>query len=124
MEAGREEIARAEAAAVLTVGKSCGGHRNLGSPKSSARTALEDLREIPVEAITDDRHHRALDKVAAHKDRMCEPLRLRRAPTSSSPPRSILRRGASNRLAKTAIEVRKIVESAFESDLAYSVFRV
>jgi len=39
-----------------------------------ARTALEDLSGIPVSAVNDDRLYRALDKVGAHKDRLCEHL--------------------------------------------------
>ena len=39
-----------------------------------ARNALEDLCGIPAEAVNDDRLYRALDKVGAHKDRLCEHL--------------------------------------------------
>jgi transposase len=39
-----------------------------------ARTALEDLSGIPPEAVNDDRLYRALDKLGAHKDRLCEHL--------------------------------------------------
>jgi len=75
IEAGREEIAWADVAAVLTVGKFCGQASELGIAEEwYARTALEDLCGIPVEAINDDRLYRALDKVAVHKDRLCEHL--------------------------------------------------
>ncbi|MFM8445976.1 MAG: IS1634 family transposase, partial [Actinomycetota bacterium] len=72
---GREEVAWAEVAAVLTVGKFCGQASELGIAEYwYARTALEDLCGIPVEAVNDDRLYRALDKVGAHKDRLCEHL--------------------------------------------------
>jgi transposase len=75
IEPGREEIAWAEVAAVLTVGKFCGQASELGIAEEwYARTALEDLTGIPVEAVNDDRLYRALDKVGAHKDRLCEHL--------------------------------------------------
>jgi len=75
IEPGREEIAWAEVAAVLTVGKFCGQASELGIAEEwYARTALEDLCGIPVEAVNDDRLYRALDKVGAHKDRLCEHL--------------------------------------------------
>jgi len=72
---GHEEIAWAEVAAVLTVGKFCGQASELGIAEEwYARTALEDLCGIPVESVNDDRLYRALDKVDAHKDRLCEHL--------------------------------------------------
>ena len=72
---GREEIAWAEVAAVLTVGKFCGQASELGIAEEwYARTALEDLCGIPVESVNDDRLYRALDKVGEHKDRLCEHL--------------------------------------------------
>lgn len=75
IEPGREEISWADVAAVLTVGKFCGQASELGIAEEwYARTALEDLCGIPVEAINDDRLYRALDKVGAHKDRLCQHL--------------------------------------------------
>ena len=75
IEPGREEVTWADVAAVLTVGKFCGQASELGIAEEwYARTALEDLCGIPVEAINDDRLYRALDKVGAHKDRLCEHL--------------------------------------------------
>jgi len=75
IEPGREEVAWAEVAAVLTVGKFCGQASELGIAEEwYARTALEDLCGIPVEAVNDDRLYRALDKVGEHKDRLCEHL--------------------------------------------------
>jgi transposase len=75
LEPGREEVAWADVAAVLTVGKFCGQASELGIAESwYARTALEDLCGIPAEAVNDDRLYRALDKVGAHKDRLCEHL--------------------------------------------------
>jgi len=72
---GREEIAWAEVAAVLTVGKFCGQASELGIAEEwYARTALEDLCGIPVESVNDDRLYRALDKVGEHKDRLCAHL--------------------------------------------------
>ena len=72
---GREEIAWADVAAVLTVGKFCGQASELGIAEQwYARTALEDLCGIPVESVNDDRLYRALDKVGEHKDRLCEHL--------------------------------------------------
>ena len=72
---GREQIAWADVAAVLTVGKFCGQASELGIAEQwYARTALEDLCGIPVESINDDRLYRALDKVGEHKDRLCEHL--------------------------------------------------
>ena len=75
IEPGREEITWADVAAVLTVGKFCGQASELGIAEEwYARTALEDLCGVPVEAINDDRLYRALDKVGAQKDRLCEHL--------------------------------------------------
>lgn len=75
IEPGREQIAWADVAAVLTVGKFCGQASELGIAENwYARTALEDLCGIPVESVNDDRLYRALDKVGAHKDRLCEHL--------------------------------------------------
>lgn len=75
IEPGREEIAWADVAAVLTVGKFCGQVSELGIAEEwYARTALEDLCGIPAESVNDDRLYRALDKVGAHKDRLCEHL--------------------------------------------------
>lgn len=75
IEPGREEIAWGEVAAVLTVGKFCGQASELGIAENwYARTALEDLCGIPAESVNDDRLYRALDKVAEHKDRLCEHL--------------------------------------------------
>ena len=78
IEPGREEIAWADVAAVLTVGKFCGQASELGIAESwYARTALEDLCGIPVDSVNDDRLYRALDKVGEHKDRLCEHLMKR-----------------------------------------------
>ncbi len=78
IEPGREEVAWADVAAVITVGKFCGQASELGIAESwYARTALEDLSGIPADAINDDRLYRALDKVGAHKDRLCEHLMAR-----------------------------------------------
>lgn len=75
IEPGREDVAWADVAAVLTVGKFCGQASELGIAESwYARTALEDIAGIPAEAVNDDRLYRALDKVGAHKDRLCEHL--------------------------------------------------
>lgn len=78
IEPGREEIAWSDVAAVLTVGKFCGQASELGIAENwYARTALEDLCGIPVGLVNDDRLYRALDKVGAHKDRLCEHLMQR-----------------------------------------------
>ncbi len=78
IEPGREEVAWSEVAAVLTVGKFCGQASELGIAKEwYARTAREDLCGIPVEAVNDDRLYRDLDKVGAHKDRLCQHLMQR-----------------------------------------------
>ena len=78
IEPGREEIAWSDVAAVLTVGKFCGQASELGIAENwYARTALEDLCGIPVGSVNDDRLYRALDKVGAHKDRLCEHLMQR-----------------------------------------------
>lgn len=78
IEPGREEVAWADVAAVLTVGKFCGQASELGIAESwYARTALEDMAGIPADAVNDDRLYRALDKVGAHKDRLCEHLMKR-----------------------------------------------
>jgi len=75
IEPGREEVPWADVAAVLTVGKFCGQASELGIAEQwYARTALEELCGIPVESVNDDRLYRALDKVGAHKDRLCEHL--------------------------------------------------
>ncbi len=71
IEPGREEIAWAEVAAVLTVGKFCGQASELGIAEEwYARTALEDLCGIPVESVNDDRLYRALDIVGTPKSRL------------------------------------------------------
>jgi transposase len=78
IEPGREEVAWADVAAVLTVGKFCGQASELGVAEEwYARTALEDLCGIPVETVNDDRLYRALDKLGAHKDRLCAHLMAR-----------------------------------------------
>lgn len=78
IEPGREQIAWADVAAVLTVGKFCGQASELGVAENwYARTALEDLCGIPMQSINDDRLYRALDKVGVHKDRLCEHLMQR-----------------------------------------------
>jgi transposase len=78
IEPGREEVPWADVAAVLTVGKFCGQVSELGIAEQwYGRTALEDLCAIPVESVNDDRLYRALDKVGAHKDRLCEHLMAR-----------------------------------------------
>ena len=75
IEPGREQVAWADVAAVLTVGKFCGQGSELGIAENwYARTALEDLCGVPAESVNDDRLYRALDKVGAHKDRLCEHL--------------------------------------------------
>lgn len=75
IEPGREKIAWADVAAVLTIGKFCGQASELGIAEQwYARTALEDICGIPVESVNDDRLYRALDKVGQHKDRLCEHL--------------------------------------------------
>lgn len=78
IESGREEIPWADVIAVLSVGKFCGQASELGIAEDwYARTALEDISGIPAEAVNDDRLYRALDKVGAHKDRLCEHLMQR-----------------------------------------------
>lgn len=75
IEPGREEIPWADVAAVLTAAKFCGQASELGVAENwYARTALEDLCGVPVASVNDDRLYRALDKVGAHKDRLCEHL--------------------------------------------------
>jgi hypothetical protein len=75
MERGREEIAWADVAAVVTVGRFCGQASELGITESwYARTAFEALCGIPVGWFNDARLHRALDKVRSYKDRRCKNL--------------------------------------------------
>jgi transposase len=75
IEPGREEIPWAEVVAVLTVGKFCGAVSELRIAEEwYGRTALEDLSGMAVESVNDDRLYRALDKVGAHKDRLCAHL--------------------------------------------------
>lgn len=75
IEPGREQVAWADVAAVLTVGKFCGQASELGIAEQwYGRTAMEELCGIAVESINDDRLYRALDKVGEHKDRLCEHL--------------------------------------------------
>lgn len=75
IEPGKEDIPWADVAAVLTVGKFCGQASELGIAEEwYARTALEDLTGIPSHAVNDDRLYRALDKIGAHKDRLCAHL--------------------------------------------------
>jgi len=75
---GKEEVAWAEVAAVLTAGKFCGQASELGIAENwYARTALEELCGIEAELINDDRLYRGLDQVGMHKDRLCEHLMQR-----------------------------------------------
>lgn len=78
LEPGRESVDWAQVAAVLTVGKFCGQVSELSIAENwFARTALEDLTGIDPNCINDDRLYRGLDRIAAHKDALCEHLMRR-----------------------------------------------
>lgn len=75
LEEGRETVPWSQVAAVLTAGKFCGQASELGVAEGwYARTALEDVTGIPAELINDDRLYRGLDRLGAHKDRLCAHL--------------------------------------------------
>lgn len=60
---------------MLTVGKFCGKASELSVAENwYARTALEDLTSIEPSLIDDDWLYRGLDRIAVHKDRLCEHL--------------------------------------------------
>ena len=75
VEPGKEEVAWADLAAVLTVARFCAQRSELSIAEHwYERTALEDLTGIPLSKINDDRLYRGLDVLAAHKDKLCAHL--------------------------------------------------
>jgi len=73
--AGRESIAWAHIAAVLTVARFCGQPSELGVAEHwFESTALDDLLGVGHDQINDDRLYRGLDRLAAHKDKLCAHL--------------------------------------------------
>jgi len=75
IEPGKEDVPRADIAAVLTTARFCAQRSELGIAEHwYERTALEDITGIPAEKITADRLCRGLDVLAAHKDKLCAHL--------------------------------------------------
>ncbi len=72
VDSGREEVPWHVVASVLAVARFCGQPSELGIAEAwYERTALEDLTGVPAAKVNDDRLYRALDVLAAHKDRLC-----------------------------------------------------
>lgn len=76
--AGRESVAWAHAAALLTVARFCAQRSELGVAEHwYDTTALDDLLGIDTRLVNDDRLYRALDQLGAHKDALCGHLMTR-----------------------------------------------
>jgi transposase len=72
---GRESVAWAHTAALLTVARFCAQRSELGVAEHwYDTTALDDLLGIDTEAVNDARLYRALDKLGEHKDALCAHL--------------------------------------------------
>jgi transposase len=72
VEPGKEEVAWADIASVLTVARFCAQRSELGIAEHwYERTALEDITGVPLSKINDDRLYRGLDVLGAHKDKLC-----------------------------------------------------
>ena len=69
---GRESVAWAHTAALLTVARFCAQRSELGVAEHwYDTTALDDLLGIDTAAVNDARLYRALDKLGGHKDALC-----------------------------------------------------
>lgn len=72
---GRESVAWAHVAALLTIARFCGQPSELGVAEQwFDTTALDDLLGLDTAQINDDRLYRGLDHLARHKDRLCSHL--------------------------------------------------
>lgn len=72
---GRESVAWAHIAALLTIARFCGQPSELGVAEQwFDSTALDDLLGLDTAQINDDRLYRGLDHLARHKDRLCSHL--------------------------------------------------
>ena len=75
---GRESVAWAHAAALLTVARFCAQRSELGVAEHwYDTTALDELLGIDTAAVNDARLYRALDKLGGHKDALCAHLMKR-----------------------------------------------
>ena len=69
MERGREEIAWGTMAGILALARFCAPSSELQIAEFwYAKTALDDLLDVPVDKVNDDRLYRALDALLPHKD--------------------------------------------------------
>lgn len=72
---GRESVAWSHIAALLTVARFCSQPSELGVAEQwFDSTALDDLLGLDPAQINDDRLYRGLDRLAAHKDKLCAHL--------------------------------------------------
>jgi hypothetical protein len=66
MPEGREDVAWASMAAILTIARLCEPSSELHVAETwYRRTALEDILAVPAERVNDDRLYRALDRLVA-----------------------------------------------------------
>jgi transposase len=76
--AGREAVAWAHTAALLTIARFCGQASELGVAEQwFDATALDDLLGLSCEQVNDDRLYRGLDHLGQHKDALCAHLMQR-----------------------------------------------
>jgi transposase len=69
MQAGREEVAWGTMACILTLARFCAPSSELQIAEFwYEKTALDDLLQVPVEKVNEDRLYRALDALLPHKD--------------------------------------------------------
>jgi len=72
---GRESVAWARVAALLTIARFCAQRSELGIAEHwYDTTALDDLLGVAPQRVNDDRLYRALDELGAHKDALCAHL--------------------------------------------------
>src|SRR5271167_393854 len=68
MPPGRESVSWAEVASILVIGRLCEPSSELHVAEQWYRTtALEDLLQVPVESVYDERLYRTLDRLLPHK---------------------------------------------------------
>jgi transposase len=78
MTEGREAVAWSTMAAILTIGRLCEPSSELHIAEDwYRRTALEDLLDVPVDQVNDDRLYRALDQLLPHKAAIEQHLKKR-----------------------------------------------
>jgi transposase len=76
--AGREAVAWAHTAALLTIARFCGQASELGVAEQwFDATALDDLLGLSCGQVNDDRLYRGLDHLGQHKDALCAHLMQR-----------------------------------------------